>query len=159
MNPNSSSLPRQVVYLIGFILITFCAALAGAFFMPGPWYQALEKPEWNPPAWIFGPVWTTLYGMMAFAAWLVWKRDGWKLALSVYIIQLILNAAWSPIFFGAHELGWALVEILFLWAAILATLLSFHRISKPAAWLMAPYLAWVSFASFLNFTLWRMNPG
>lgn len=159
MTTPTHSTNRQVPALIAFILATFCAALLGALFPPGQWYQTLEKPAWNPPPWIFGPVWTALYLMMAIAAWLVWKCQGWKLALSLYIIQLLLNAAWSPIFFGAHQLGLAFAEILFLWAAILATLLSFHRISKPAAWLLAPYLAWVSFAAFLNFTLWRLNLG
>ncbi|MFK7851355.1 MAG: TspO/MBR family protein [Akkermansiaceae bacterium] len=150
---------QQTLILLGFIVLTFSASALGVFFLPGEWYQALDKPDWNPPSWIFGPVWTALYLMMAIAAWLVWKRDGWKIPLSLYIIQLILNAAWSPIFFGAHELGWALVEILFLWVAIIATLLSFYRISRPAAWLLVPYLVWVSFAAFLNFTLWRLNVG
>lgn len=155
----SPSAARQTLALVGFITVTFCAALAGMFSPPGAWYAALNTPEWNPPPWIFGPVWTILYLMMAVAAWLVWKHDGWRRALMFYFIQLALNAAWTPIFFGAHELGWALVEIVALWFAILGTLLAFLRINKPAGWILAPYLAWVSFATFLNFTLWRMNPG
>lgn len=103
--------------------------------------------------------WTLLYLLMATAAWMVWKRDGWKLPLGLYFVQLVLNAAWTPIFFGAHELGWALAEIVVLWFAILVTLLSFLRVSAMAALMFVPYLAWVSFAASLNFTLWRMNGG
>jgi tryptophan-rich sensory protein len=154
----SPSSPRQALALVGFIVVTFCAPLVGIFAMPDQWYAALNKPAWNPPPWIFGPVWSLLYLMMAVAAWLVWRREGWQKALMLYFIQLTLNAAWTPIFFGAHEMGWALVEIIALWLAILLTLRSFLPISKPAAWLLAPYLAWVTFAAFLNFTLWRMNP-
>ena len=126
---------------------------------PGAWYATLAKPEWNPPSWIFGPVWTALYLMMAIAAWLVWKRDGWRRPMWFYSGQLLLNAAWTPVFFAAHQIGLALIVITALWLAILCTLLAFLRISKPAGWLMVPYLAWVSFAAFLNYTLWRMNPG
>jgi tryptophan-rich sensory protein len=126
--------------------------------MPGEWYAGLNKPSWNPPAWLFGPAWTTLYTLMAIAAWLVWKRVGFTRALGFYFVQLILNAAWTPIFFGAHAMGWALVEISIMWIAILLTLLSFLRVQKTAGLLLVPYLAWVSFATFLNFTLWRLNP-
>ena len=148
---------RSALVLAGFILVTFCAPLAGMFSLPGAWYAALDKPSWNPPAWIFGPAWTLLYTLMAVAAWLVWRRCGWQRPLPLYFVQLSLNAAWTPIFFGAHQLGWALVEIVALWIAILLTLLSFRRVSKTAGWLFAPYLAWVTFAAILNFTLWRMN--
>jgi tryptophan-rich sensory protein len=99
-----------------------------------------------------------LYTMMPVAAWLVWKRDGWRHPLWLYLGQLALNAAWTPTFFGAHQIGWALAVIIALWIAILLTLLAFLRVSKTAGWLLAPYLAWVTFASILNFTLWRMNP-
>jgi tryptophan-rich sensory protein len=143
---------------VGFILITFCAPLASLGAMPGDWYAALNKPAWNPPAWIFGPAWTLLYTLMAVAAWLVWKQVGWKKPLLLYVIQLALNAAWTPIFFGAHQLGWALVEILLLWTAIVLTMRSFFRVRPAAGWLFLPYLAWVTFATVLNFTLWRLNP-
>jgi tryptophan-rich sensory protein len=96
--------------------------------------------------------------MMAIAAWLVWKQDGWRRPLRLYLIQLLLNTAWTPLFFGAHQLGWALVEIVALWIAVLLTLLDFRRIDKSAGWLFVPYLAWVAFAAVLNFTLWRLNP-
>lgn len=149
---------RNILALVGFIVITFCAPLAGIFCPPGDWYASLAKPEWNPPSWIFGPVWTALYILMAVAAWLVWKRDGWHLPLRLFFMQLALNAAWTPVFFGAREIGWAFAVIIALWLAILATLTAFLRIRMAAALLMTPYLAWVSFAAFLNFTLWRMNP-
>lgn len=144
--------------LAGFLGITFCAPLAGMFSLPGAWYEALNKPAWNPPPWVFGPAWTLLYTLMALAAWLVWKRDGWRRPLMLYFVQLLLNAAWTPVFFGAHQLGWALVVIVLLWIAILATLRSFHGVSRKAGYLLVPYLAWVTFAAFLNFTLWRLNP-
>ena len=131
----SSSTPRNALALVGFVVVTFCAPLFGAGAMPGAWYASLNKPAWNPPAWLFGPAWTLLYTLMAVAAWLVWKRDGWRRPLLLYFVQLVLNAAWTPIFFGAHELGCAMVEMLALWTAILLTMLSFHRISRPAGWL------------------------
>jgi len=149
---------RGVLSFIGFIVITFCAPLFSVGSMPGEWYAGLVKPSWNPPAWVFGPAWTLLYILMAEAAWLVWRRVGFSRPLALYFIQLALNAAWTPIFFGAHQLGWALVEIVVLWIAILLTLLSFRRVSPAAGWLLVPYLAWVSIATFLNFTLWRLNP-
>ncbi len=129
--------------------------------MPGEWYASLRRPSWNPPGWVFGPVWTALYAMMALAAWLVWKRGGFiqqRTALRLFLLQLALNAAWTPLFFGLHWPSVAFAEIVLLWLAIAATLAAFRRASRPAAWLLVPYLAWVSFAAFLNFTLWRLNP-
>jgi tryptophan-rich sensory protein len=149
---------RNALVLVGFVVITFCAPLMSIGSMPGAWYAALIKPAWNPPSWIFGPAWTLLYTLMAVAAWLVWKRVGFSRPLSFYFVQLALNAAWTPIFFGAHQLGWALIEILIMWIMILLTLLSFRRVTPSAGWLFSPYLAWVSFATVLNFTLWRLNP-
>jgi tryptophan-rich sensory protein len=149
---------RASLALAGFILITFCAPLLSLGAMPGAWYAALNKPVWNPPSWLFGPAWTLLYTLMAVAAWLVWKRVGFSRPLGLYFVQLALNAAWTPIFFGAHQLGWALIEILVMWIMILFTLLSFRRVNPTAGWLFLPYLAWVSFATYLNFTLWRLNP-
>lgn len=150
---------RHALALAGFIVVTFCAPLAASFSLPGAWYGSLDKPAWNPPAWIFGPVWTLLYLMMAVAAWLVWKRDGWRRPIWLYLIQLALNATWSPVFFGARQLGLAFGVIILLWCSILMTLLAFRPISKPAGWMFVPYLAWVTFATALNYTLWRMNPG
>ena len=126
------------------------------------WYKTLTKPAWNPPDRVFGPVWTTLYVMMAIAAWLVWKPAGFKAAampLTLFATQLLLNVAWSWIFFGLHQPGWAFVEIVILWLAIVATTVAFFRCSNVAGCLMVPYLAWVSFASVLNFAIWWMNAG
>ena len=127
----------------------------------GSWYQTIQKPAWNPPNWIFGPVWTTLYTLMGIALFLVWKKDpGSKLkrtAMILFAIQLILNFFWSIIFFNQHEIGWALVEIVILWFLILLTIIAFASIEKIAAWLMVPYIAWVSFATILNFTIWQLN--
>lgn len=130
------------------------------------WYAGLNKPELNPPSWVFGPVWTTLYALMGVAAWLVWRRldDGSpstslraKIALAIFIAQLFLNTLWSVLFFGLQSPGWALVEIIFLWLAILATMIAFGKISKPAMWLLLPYLLWVSFASYLNYSIYVLN--
>ena len=121
------------------------------------WYQTLAKPSWNPPAGIFGPVWTTLFVMMGVAGWLVWQRATSIGPLVLFGVQLVLNVGWSWIFFGWHQPGWAFVEIVVLWLAILATTLAFFRVSRLAGWLFVPYLAWVTFASVLNFTIWRMN--
>jgi tryptophan-rich sensory protein len=154
----SSSSARNALALGGFLFVTFCAPALSAFIgMPGAWYAALNKPSWNPPPWLFGPAWTLLYTLMAIAAWMVWKRAGLGRPLKLYFVQLALNAAWTPIFFGAHAMGWALVEIMALWIAILMTLLSFRRVNTTAGWLFVPYLAWVMFATTLNFTLWRLN--
>lgn len=121
------------------------------------WYQTLAKPAWNPPDRLFGPVWTTLFIMMSVAGWLVWRRPDSQVALVLFGVQLVLNIAWSWIFFGWHQPGWAFVEIVVLWLAIVATLVACFRISTAAGWLLVPYLAWVTFASALNFTIWRMN--
>lgn len=154
------SFPRQVAGWLGWVFGCFAAAASGALFMPGAWYASIQKPVWNPPSWLFGPVWTTLYLMMATAAWLVWRQGGFaaqRRPLGWFLGQLVLNAAWTPIFFGLHWMGVALLEMLLLWTAILMTLKAFRPVSRPAAWLLVPYLAWVSFAAVLNFTLWRLN--
>jgi len=151
---------RQALGIACWLAVSFASPALGGFFMPGDWYASLSKPSWNPPNWIFGPVWTALYTMMAVAAWLVWQRGGWasqRRALAIFLVQLLLNAAWTPLFFGLHWMGVAFVEIVMLWFAILATILSFRAVSRAAAWLLVPYLAWVSFASCLNFELWRLN--
>ena len=128
--------------------------------MPDPWYDDLAKPAFNPPGWIFGPVWTTLYILMGIAAWRVSLAPPSPLrrsALIVFVAQLALNAAWSGIFFGLHEIGWALVELAVLWVLILATIVLFARLSKLSAALLLPYLGWATFAGVLNFMLWQMN--
>jgi len=152
---------KIVLGLFGWLLLCFAAAAGGAVFMPGEWFASLHKPAWNPPGWIFGPVWSVLYTMMAVAAWLVWQRGGFaaqRRPLALFLAQLVLNAAWTPLFFGLHRPGLALAVIILLWLAIAATLLSFRPVSRAAAWLLVPYLAWVSFATVLNGALWRLNP-
>lgn len=124
------------------------------------WYSELQKPSWNPPNWVFGPVWTCLYVTMAVAAWLVWREKGFRggrFHLLLFAVQLALNAAWSALFFGWRNPGLAFAEIVLLWIAILATVMAFGRVSTWAAALLVPYLAWVSFAAALNWTIWRMN--
>lgn len=164
MSPSSSQSPsvtRRWLSLAGWLLLCFTAASMGGLFMPGEWYASLKKPSWNPPGWIFGPVWTALYTMMALAAWLVWRQGGWRKQrkpLLIFLAQLALNALWTPLFFGLHRPGLAFAEIVLLWLAIAATVTAFRPVSRVAAWLLAPYLAWVSFAAALNFTLWRLNP-
>ncbi len=151
---------RQSLALVGWCALCLATAGAGAFVSIDGWYAGLDKPTWNPPAWIFGPVWTVLYLMMGVAAWLVWREGGWmarQRPLGLFLGQLLLNAIWTPVFFGMHQIGLALIDIALLWLALGATLIVFMRVSRPAGWLLVPYLAWVSFAAFLNFTLWRMN--
>jgi len=160
--PAERSVSRQILALVGWLLLCFGAAALGGLFMPGEWYASLRKPAWNPPSWVFGPVWTALYTMMAVAAWLVWRRGGFaarRRPLILFLVQLALNAAWTPLFFGLQQPGWAFAEIVLLWLAIAATLAAFRPVSPAAAWLLAPYLAWVSFAALLNFSLWRLNAG
>jgi benzodiazapine receptor len=156
--PVSSS--KNILGLCGWVLLCFAAASLGALYPPDEWYAALQKPTWNPPGWIFGPVWSALYTMMAVAAWLVWKRGGFaaqRRPLGVFLAQLALNALWTPLFFGLHWPGVAFVEILLLGLAIAWTTALFWRVQRPAAYLLMPYLAWVSFAAVLNGTLWRLN--
>ena len=126
----------------------------------GDWYAGLNKPSWTPPSAVFAPVWSALYVMMGVAAWLVWRRGGLTavaVPLALFGIQLALNVAWSAIFFGLRRPGWAFVEIVALWALILATVIAFRRISPTAGYLLLPYLAWVTFAAALNLAIWRAN--
>lgn len=148
-----------------FIAICFVAAAIGSRFTAASvntWYPALRKPVGTPPAWVFGPVWSTLYVLMAAAAWLVWEHRSTAdvtLALALFFAQLALNAAWSFVFFALRRPGLALLEILVLLAAIIITMTGFAQFSRPAFWLMTPYAAWVSYAAFLNFAIWRLNRG
>jgi tryptophan-rich sensory protein len=159
--PVSHGLTRSAVALAAWLTLSFAAAAIGGFFLPGEWYATLKKPPWNPPNWIFGPVWTALYIMMAVAAWLVWRRGEFavqRLALGLFLLQLLLNALWSPLFFGLRAPALALVDIGFLWLALLGTMIACWKVRPLAGALLAPYLAWVTFASALNWTLWRLNP-
>ncbi|WP_404384121.1 TspO/MBR family protein [Caenispirillum salinarum] len=147
--------------LLVFIGVNVVAASSGALFPPDDWYARLRKPSWNPPNWLFAPVWSILYLMIAVAGWLVWREaGGWagaQTAMILYAVQLVLNAAWSGIFFGMKRIGLALAEGLALWAAVAATMALFFSIDPLAGWLFVPYLLWVSFAMFLTGTLLRLN--
>lgn len=151
---------RTLLALLGWLALTFCAAATGLFVNSGGWYAGLSKPAWNPPNWLFGPVWTLLYAAMAAAAWCVWRHGGWKAqhrALRLYVLQWTLNALWTPVFFGLHQPGWAFATIIALDLAVVATLITFWRVSRPAGLLLLPYAAWLAFATVLNFTIWRLN--
>jgi translocator protein len=152
--------PFSPFMMIAFGAASFGAAATGAIFRPGDWYKQLDKPRWRPPDWLFAPVWTVLYVLIALSGWLVWREAGFAgapLPLAVYALQLLLNAAWTPIFFGLHRAGLALMEIVILLGSIVATMVLFYPESAAAAWLLVPYLVWVSFAAALNFAIWRRN--
>jgi tryptophan-rich sensory protein len=149
----------RALVLVGFVAAAFAAALPAGLWPPAEWYQAIAKPTWNPPSWVFGPVWSTLYVLMGVAAWRVWRSVHAEraAALQLWWVQLALNALWSPLFFGLQRLDLALFEIALLFVAIAATAHRCWRIDRIAGALLAPYLAWVGFASFLNYTLWDLN--
>lgn len=157
------SLPQQIVGLLISLLVCFAAGgIGGLATTQGleTWYDTLNKPEWNPPNWIFAPVWTTLYCLMGIAVWWVWRAAAWqqvRKTIILFAVQLVLNSVWSLIFFGLQNPGAALIEIVVLWIAIAATTTRFFRHSAVAGGLMSPYLLWVSFALFLNFTIWNLN--
>lgn len=146
------------VALTIFLLLAFVAAAPGALFPPGAWYAALERPVYAPPNWVFGPVWTLLYIGIGVSGWLVWRRIGLRTgAMRLWGAQLLLNALWTPLFFGLNWLGVALVEMAVLWVAILLCIRLFWNTSRPASILLMPYLAWVSFAWLLNAGFWWLN--
>lgn len=149
---------RSVMALSVFALLVAAAALFGAQFEPGAWYEALRKPPLTPPNWVFGPVWSVLYLTIAVAGWLIWRaRRNRVTALALWGVQLALNAAWSFLFFGLHRQGLALLEIGTLLVFIVATAVVFFRVRPLAGALFAPYAAWVVFASYLNAGLWHLN--
>jgi benzodiazapine receptor len=151
----------SIAGLIGWILLSFVAAAVGGYAArPGAWYASINKPSWNPPNWVFGPVWSILFILMGVSAWLVWSRRGQApvgTALTLFVLQLVLNSLWSWFFFGWHMPGAAFAEVLVFWVVILLTLLAFWQVRPLAGALLLPYLAWVGFASYLNFTIWRLN--
>lgn len=159
------SIRGQIVALVVFVAICFSAGFIGSFFTAASlsdWYASLNKPLFNPPNWVFAPVWSTLYLLIGISGWLVWRRRGENrvaLVLSLFSLQLLLNAFWSVIFFGLREPGWAALEIVLLWAAIALYAVAAWRVSKAASLLMLPYLAWVGFAAVLNFSIWLLNSG
>jgi benzodiazapine receptor len=159
-SPRELSTLASLVGLAGFILLVVIVAGAGAIFEPGAWYDTLAKPVWTPPNWLFPIAWTILYLMIAVAGWLVWREVGFAaaaLGFVFYFLQLVLNAAWSWLFFGMHRMDLGLADVAGMWLAIAATIVTFYAVRPGAAWLLAPYLVWVSYAAALNLTLWRMN--
>ncbi|HVL35872.1 MAG TPA: TspO/MBR family protein [Burkholderiales bacterium] len=150
-----------VLGLVGWILVAFVPAWVGALATDPGWYAELARPAWAPPAGVFAPVWTVLYFLMGVAAWLVWRSHGFAgapKALALFLAHLPFNAAWTWIFFGLREPGLALAEIALLWALIAATMIAFACHRRLAGALLAPYLAWVTYAAALNHALWRLNP-
>ena len=155
---------KALVDLIAWVIICLAAGFIGSIFtMPSlpAWYAGLNKPPFNPPNWIFGPVWTTLFILMGISAWLVWEKGfrnkEVRSAIMLFCAQLALNMLWSLLFFGLKSPLLAFANIIALWLLILATIVSFYRISRPAAWLLIPYILWVSFASVLNLSIWLLN--
>ncbi|MCW8856182.1 MAG: tryptophan-rich sensory protein [Kangiella sp.] len=165
---NELTKTKDLLGLFGWLIVAFFAATIGAIASvdAGDFYSQLVQPTWAPPGWLFGPVWTVLYAFMGIAAWLVW-RERYNLnaslkriyaGLTVFLMQLVLNALWSWLFFGWKLGGWAFVDIIVLWIFIGFTVVGFLRVNKLAAILMAPYLLWVLFAAVLNYAVWQMNP-
>ena len=155
-NSNLFKMLGSVTFTMGF------GALGGIVTAPEikTWYLFLNKPSFNPPNYLFGPVWTLLYLLMGISLFLILKKDdsaAKKKSLILFFVQFALNFCWSFIFFKYHLIGWAFAEIVVMWIFILLTILSFNRINKTAAWLLVPYIAWVSFASVLNFAIWKLN--
>ena len=153
--------PRiAVATLLVFLAIAFIPSLVATSFSPGAWYEALVKPSWNPPAWLFGPVWTLLYTLIGYAGYLAWRSsiaNQRYAAFSIYAIQLLLNALWTPLFFGYHSPGLALVNIVAQWISIALNIAVFYRIKPAAGLFLVPYLLWVSFALVLNASIWILN--
>ncbi len=166
MNTSPPALPasRQALGLLGWLALCFATAAIGAVASvnAAAFYAGLVRPAWAPPGWLFGPVWSGLYAMMAVSAWLVWRARGFagaRAALTLFIVQLAANALWSWLFFAWRRGDLASVEVLLLWGLILATIVAFRRVNALAAYLLYPYLAWVTFAAALTVAVTRLNPG
>jgi translocator protein len=140
-----------------FLLLAAAAAVTGGLFRPGPWHAALVKPSWNPPNWLFAPVWTMLYVMIAVAGALAWRAGATSRTMGLWGIQMALNALWTLLFFGLQRPDLALIEVALLWLAIALFIVSVWPVERRAGWLMLPYLAWVSFAAALNGAIWWLN--
>ena len=158
-NPRSTAALGLALWLS--ICFLVAAVGASASLQAGAFYAELVRPDWAPPGTVFGPVWTVLYAMMAVAAWVIWQRREIPLAqigLVLFVVQLTLNALWSWLFFGWNQGALSFVDVALLWALIGVTLVCFWRISRLAGLLLVPYLAWVTFASALNYRIWQLNP-
>ncbi|MBB4709844.1 TspO/MBR family protein [Xanthomonas arboricola] len=159
----STSRKSQWFGLVGWLVLCYAVAGLGAkaSIQAASFYEDLTRPAWAPPGWLFGPVWTVLYGMMAVSVWLVWRRGsraGTRPALGLFVLQLTLNGLWSWLFFAWQLGAWALADIVALWLVLAGTIAVFAKRQPLAAWLLVPYLAWVSFAAALNFSVWQLNP-
>ena len=143
--------------IIGFFAVTAIAAAFGTTFQPGEWYEQLAKPDWTPPNWLFGPVWTVLYLMIAISGWLVWRAQGFGALTVLWCLQLLLNATWSLFMFGRHQIGVALFDMALLVSISLLFVTLAWTISRTAAYLFIPYCMWLGYAAALNFALWRLN--
>ena len=155
---------NKIFKLISAILVCNLAGILGTFFVSdqvGIWYKTIQVPAWNPPDWIFAPVWLTLYTLMGIALYLVWNKEGKiqnkNFVILAFFLQLFFNFLWSIIFFGMHDLFLAFVEILFLIAMLIVTMFSFYKINKVSFVLLIPYLLWVSFVAYLNYGIWLLN--
>ena len=160
---SSLSKQKQILGLIGWLVVRFAASAVGAVasIQAKSFYSQLAQPDWAPPAAVFGPVWTVLYASMGVAAWLVWRSGGFRSnreALMLFLLQLAFNALWSWLFFAWHLGAAAFADVLVLWVLIVATLVFFWRVRPLAGSLLIPYLLWVTFASALNYSLWQLNP-
>ncbi len=153
-------LPFKAFGFVIWLVVCFSVPFFGAGFVSGDWYPTLNKPTWNPPKWAFAPVWTVLYTVMGIAAWMVWSRGGFRKQfrpLVLFLIQLFLNALWTPLFFGLHRPALAFADIVLLWLVLLGTVVAFWQIRALAGALLIPYVVWVTFAAALNFSIWQLN--
>ncbi|MFN3868723.1 MAG: TspO/MBR family protein [Hyphomicrobiaceae bacterium] len=144
--------------LIPFVVTVVVVAASGAIFMPGPWYRALSKPSWTPPDWAFGPAWTVLYLMIAVAGWLVWTEQGAGPAIAFWAANIVFNGAWSWLMFGLKRIRWALADAIAMLLTIIGFIATAWPVSQTAALLFVPYLAWVTFATALNWAILARNP-
>ena len=148
---------RRLSLLLFLVLVVGGGLLIGAVVTPGEWYAGLAKPAFNPPGWVFGPAWTILYVLVAVAGWRIWRRDRGGAAMKLWWAQLALNFLWTPVFFGMHQIGLALLVVLLLLATIVAFIAVARRTDRAAAWLFAPYAAWVAFATLLNASILTLH--
>lgn len=152
---------RDILGLVAFLALCFGVSILGGM-VAAPalreWYAALAKPAWTPPGWVFGPIWTILYPLIAVSGWTVWREGRSRLAVLLFLLQLALNAAWPWFFFGFRRLDWAFFDVVALTVTLVATIAVFYRVRRRAAALLVPYLAWVVFAAALNFAVWHLNP-
>lgn len=151
---------RDILGLTAFLALCFGVLVVGGTVAASAlheWYATLARPSWTPPGWVFGPLWTLLFPLMAVAGWTVWREGRSRVAVLLFLLQLAFNAAWPWLFFGLHRLDWAFFDAAALWVTLVATMVAFYRVRRRAALLLVPYLAWVTFAAPLSFAVWRLN--